>query len=193
MFRVDIGNMKEHFTIILNALVKPTVDKNLDDCKFNISGIRSKHQPYGKTVDVFLDVDCKTRLSVNMGLFIKRELKKSSVYIGLDPDLVTIHINQRPIYPLDLDEEKRPYQEKKIGNLKKRIFKESVDSDELVWHRDELDRSVYIEKNNGWLLQMDNELPKLMQEGRTYFIPKETYHRVIKGTGDLIIKIEEII
>jgi len=86
------------------------------------------------------------------------------------------------------------YNQKNISNnIFKRIFKESVDSDELVWHRDKLDRSVYIEKNNGWLLQMDNELPKLMQEGRTYFIPKETYHRVIKGTGDLIIKIEEII
>lgn len=192
MFQVDIGNMKEHFITLLNTLIKPTVDKKLNDCEFNIHGIRTTIQPHGKTVDVFLDVNCKTRLSVDTHLFIKHQLKKSSVYIGLDPDLVTIHINQRPIYPLDLEEEK-PYQEKKIGNLKKRTFKESVDSDELVWHRDRLDRYVYIEKNNGWLLQMDNELPKLMQEGRTYFIPKETYHRVIKGTDDLIIKIEEIV
>lgn len=86
------------------------------------------------------------------------------------------------------------YSQKNISkNIFERVFSENVDTDELVWHRDRLDRHVHIEKNNGWLLQMDNELPKLMQEGRTYFIPKETYHRVIKGTGDLVIKIEEIV
>ena len=84
------------------------------------------------------------------------------------------------------------YRQKNISkNTFQRVFSENVDTDELVWHRDRLDRHVYIENNDGWLLQMDNELPLLMMEGQTYFIPKETYHRVIKGTGELVITIEE--
>jgi hypothetical protein len=30
-----------------------------------------------------------------------------------------------------------------------------------------------------------------MNEGETLFIPKGVYHRVIKGKGDLIVKIKE--
>jgi hypothetical protein len=84
-----------------------------------------------------------------------------------------------------------PYQEKIVGEVKRRIFKEVVEPSELVWHRDKADRQVLIKKNTDWLLQMDNELPKPLLEGKTYFIPKETYHRVIKGSGDLIVEIRE--
>lgn len=73
----------------------------------------------------------------------------------------------------------------------RRVFKESVDTDELKWHRDQFDRIVFVESNKGWKLQMDEELPQDLQEGQKYFIPKETYHRVIKGTGDLKIVIIE--
>lgn len=186
--------MKENFIKLINIAIKPVVDKKLGNCDFNIYAIQTKKHDWGDVVYLFVDVECTNKLTNELKQFIEDELKKVSKYIGFDSQLVEIYINQRPIFPLDdLDEEKRPYQEKIIGNIKKRVFSENVDTDELVWHRDRLDRHVYIEKNNGWLLQMDNKLPKLMQEGRTYFIPKETYHRVIKGTGDLVIKIEEIV
>ena len=68
-----------------------------------------------------------------------------------------------------------------------REFSENVDSDELEWHRDREDRIVEVIQNNNWLFQMDNELPVLLK--LKLFIPKEKYHRVIKGTGTLILKI----
>ena len=70
-----------------------------------------------------------------------------------------------------------------------REFKENVDSSELIWHLDREDRVVIPLKSSGWKLQMDNELPKPLIEGQKYFIPKMTYHRVIKGSGDLRIKL----
>jgi hypothetical protein len=76
-------------------------------------------------------------------------------------------------------------------NTFRRVFSESVDSGELKWHKDQYDRIVFVESGKGWKLQMDEELPQDLQEGQKYFIPKETYHRVIKGTGDLKITIIE--
>lgn len=84
------------------------------------------------------------------------------------------------------------YEQENIGQFKfRRVFTENVDIDELVWHRDREDREVFVESSNGWMLQMDNELPQVLQEGQKYFIPKLTYHRVIRGTGDLKIIIDE--
>jgi hypothetical protein len=44
--------------------------------------------------------------------------------------------------------------------------------------------------NTDWMVQMDNELPKPLTE--KVFIPKETYHRVIKGSDDLTVKIKKL-
>jgi hypothetical protein len=41
-----------------------------------------------------------------------------------------------------------------------------------------------------WMFQIDNQTPKKIQG--EIFIPKETYHRVIKGTGDLKIRLEKL-
>ena len=70
-----------------------------------------------------------------------------------------------------------------------RTFSEDVDEMELVWHRDKEDRIVESIGDTDWMIQMDNELPKPLTE--SVYIPKETYHRVIKGNGDLIVKIKE--
>ena len=87
-----------------------------------------------------------------------------------------------------------PFSEKKVGNkLFLREFKEDVDSQELVWHQDKEDRYVKVIKSNGWMLQLDNELPVVLEEGIEYFIPKYTFHRVIKGTQSLIIEIKKVI
>lgn len=76
-------------------------------------------------------------------------------------------------------------------NKKLRTFSGDVSSSELVWHMDEEDREVVVVESNSWYLQMDNEVPVLLEEGKSYFIPKMTYHRVIKGKNDLIIQITE--
>jgi hypothetical protein len=74
-------------------------------------------------------------------------------------------------------------------NLVLRTFTMDVDASELVWHMDREDRVVKVLEGNSWLLQMDNELPKKLIEGKEYFIPKMSYHRIFIGTGNLILEI----
>lgn len=85
-----------------------------------------------------------------------------------------------------------PFKETKTKEgLLLREFNKDTDSEELVWHRDREDRIVTVIEGGHWKLQMDNELPKLLQEGKKYFIPAEEYHRVIKGDGPLKVLIEK--
>ena len=72
-----------------------------------------------------------------------------------------------------------------------REFREGVDSDELIWHRDRLDRKVTVIRSEGWKLQFDGCLPITMCEGDSYKIPARCWHRVIKGRGPLVVSIEE--
>jgi hypothetical protein len=83
-----------------------------------------------------------------------------------------------------------PFQQKGKGNIKIRTFDSNIDEFELKWHRDREDREVTIIESNGWKYQEDNKLPVNLKEGDVIFIPKETYHRVIKGNGDLKIKVD---
>jgi hypothetical protein len=105
--------------------------------------------------------------------------------------------NKRPLYPLDyvvedsVNENKLPFAQKEKNGIKTRLFKEDIESGELKWHFDQRDRKVKVVKSNGWSIQLDNKLPKVMNEGDTLFIPKGVYHRVIKGNGELIVKIKE--
>jgi quercetin dioxygenase-like cupin family protein len=85
----------------------------------------------------------------------------------------------------------RPYQDKLNGNIKIREFDLNISNNELVWHRDEKDRHVTVLEGKGWYFQRDNELPLELKENDSIFIPKLTYHRVIKGSTPLKIKIQE--
>ena len=80
-----------------------------------------------------------------------------------------------------------PFQETKLGdNEFIRVFSQDTDSGELVWHRDREDRIIESIGETDWLIQIDNELPKVIDK---VFIPMGTYHRLIKGTNDLKIKL----
>ncbi len=68
-----------------------------------------------------------------------------------------------------------------------REFSSDVDTHELEWHIDREDRTIEVIENVNWQVQLDNNLPQLLKE--TIFIPKETYHRVIKGEGNLKVRI----
>jgi len=86
----------------------------------------------------------------------------------------------------------KPYQEViNKDNSRLREFKIDTDNHELVWHKDEKDRYVTILEGKGWQFQKDNELPSILQKGDIIFIPKETYHRIIKGSSNLLINITE--
>lgn len=82
-----------------------------------------------------------------------------------------------------------PYSERRKDNLIVRTFSQDIDEEELVWHRDRQDREVTILEETDWQFQFDNELPQVLKN--TIFIPKNTYHRLIKGTGELNVHIEE--
>ena len=79
----------------------------------------------------------------------------------------------------------RPYKEE--GQV--RIFEEHIDEFELVWHRDKEDRLVKPLHKTDWKFQLDNDIPRVIE--KEIFIPKETYHRLIKGTGNLLLQIWE--
>lgn len=88
---------------------------------------------------------------------------------------------------------KLPFTETALGNNQYlREFVADANRDAIEeWHRDREDRIVEVVENTDWLLQMDNELPQLL-EGK-YYIPKESYHRVITGTGKLVVKLTKLI
>lgn len=67
-----------------------------------------------------------------------------------------------------------------------RTFKDSVDPIELQWHRDNEDREITTLGKTDWKIQLEDELPKVISN---IFIPKGKWHRVIKGSGELKVKI----
>ena len=73
----------------------------------------------------------------------------------------------------------------------KRVFKEDVEQEQLIWHKDKNDRKIKVIWGTGWKLQMDNELPFDLEVGQNYFIEKETFHRLLKGNSELKLEIKE--
>lgn len=88
-----------------------------------------------------------------------------------------------------MDQESRPYQELRQFDTLRRTFKEDTPESELVWHRDRRDREVTILQETDWMFQLEDSIPQDLKD--TIFIPKNTYHRLIKGTGELDILIQE--
>jgi hypothetical protein len=86
-------------------------------------------------------------------------------------------------------EQTNPYSQIRKNNLIVRTFSQDIDEEELVWHRDREDRQVTVLEETDWQFQFDNELPQVLKN--TIFIPKNTYHRLIKGTGELNVHIIE--
>lgn len=85
-----------------------------------------------------------------------------------------------------------PYSQTNINaNTFQRVFEHTTHSDELVWHRDRADRTVRIIEGKNWKFQLDNEIPRTLKPGDVLHIPANTYHRIIKGSGDLQIEIVE--
>ena len=70
-----------------------------------------------------------------------------------------------------------------------REFSENIDPIELLWHRDDENRTVEIIGETDWKVQLDNQLPTSINQ--PIFIPKHEWHRVIKGTGTLKLKIHK--
>ena len=79
-----------------------------------------------------------------------------------------------------------------IYTLVQRNFMSTLIEEELNWHMDAEDREVFVVEGDGWYLQIENELPQLMQKESIFKIPKETWHRIInKNETNLIINVRK--
>jgi hypothetical protein len=81
----------------------------------------------------------------------------------------------------------KPYSEESQDDFIIREFKENLTQGDLIWHKDREDRLISPINKTDWMIQIDNELPKVIKENT--FIPKEVFHRLLKGTGNLELKI----
>ena len=90
-----------------------------------------------------------------------------------------------------MSENNLPFTQTKLSyNSFIRKFDMNTDPKSFVWHRDKEDRIVEAVENTNWLFQIDNQLP-IKIEGEI-FIPKNTFHRIIKGDGDLKVKVQKL-
>lgn len=85
-----------------------------------------------------------------------------------------------------------PYIEKSDNSHFIRTFYEDTPSEELKWHFDDENRKIIPISGDGWKIQIDESLPQDLVTGTEYFIPVDVYHRIIKGKGDLVIKLYKL-
>lgn len=81
-----------------------------------------------------------------------------------------------------------PYDEE--GDI--RTFHSYVKTDELVWHRDNEDRKITVIEGQGWQFQFNGSLPMELRKDRMFEIPRDMYHRLIKGKTKLVLRVEKI-
>jgi quercetin dioxygenase-like cupin family protein len=72
-----------------------------------------------------------------------------------------------------------PFTEERSGGVRIRTFSASTDADELVWHRDDEDRNIFVVESDGWYFQRDGELPREMKPGDSILVTRNEWHRVI--------------
>jgi hypothetical protein len=87
----------------------------------------------------------------------------------------------------------KPYQDEVLGNVKIRTFSSDTQDAELVWHRDHNDRIVEVLEGCGWSIQFDNMLPERIDVGKRFEVKAYEYHRLHKGSGNLKLKITEMV
>tara|TARA_B110000902_G_C14269815_1_gene572714 strand:+ start:491 stop:760 length:270 start_codon:yes stop_codon:yes gene_type:complete len=82
----------------------------------------------------------------------------------------------------------RPYTED--GDL--RTFFSAVKSDDLIWHRDREDRRITVIEGQGWQFQFNGSIPIELRVDKIFEIPKDMYHRIIRGKTKLVLRVEKI-
>lgn len=81
----------------------------------------------------------------------------------------------------------KPYFEQKEKNYIIRTFSQELNEDELKWHKDRENRVVVPVQETDWLFQRENCLPEPIRD--EILIRQGEWHRILKGTGDLTVKI----
>lgn len=82
-----------------------------------------------------------------------------------------------------------PFIERKIEEEEVfiREFSQSTDSEEFAWHRDREDRVISSVLESDWMFQLENCTPTRINGAIQ--VQAGTWHRLIKGSGDLTLKI----
>jgi hypothetical protein len=83
-----------------------------------------------------------------------------------------------------------PYNDLMLDNFIIRKFGTDIDPIELKWHRDLNNRIISSLFKTNWMIQIDNELPRYIDN--EIHIPKLIWHRLIKGGKELYLKIIEL-
>jgi hypothetical protein len=74
-----------------------------------------------------------------------------------------------------------------------RTFKPNYPEHLFKWHIDDEGRRVTVLNNSDWKFQYDNELPIDLSKDLHLIIGKDIYHRLIKGTTELQLKINKLL
>ena len=124
-----------------------------------------------------------TRLQ-NVIIVLKRRIKQKQ-----DIGLAVYHVMQNYSDSNQTSEGSgKPYTDLEITNKYIiREFGDDIDPIELMWHRDDQDRTIEILGETDWAIQLEDSLPISLNE--RIFIKRHEWHRVIKGTGNLLLKI----
>jgi hypothetical protein len=89
-----------------------------------------------------------------------------------------------------MEDQRRPFTEEFIDkNTVIRHFDPTADDHLYKWHRDPEDREIIVLNENDWKFQFDNEIPQMLEINNIIKIKKGEYHRLIKGTTLLSLKI----
>tara|TARA_Y100000592_G_C5477033_1_gene322907 strand:+ start:4371 stop:4661 length:291 start_codon:yes stop_codon:yes gene_type:complete len=74
-----------------------------------------------------------------------------------------------------------------------REFSNNLDSEDLYWHKDKEDRLIKKIKGHEWYIQLENNIPCLIPDDSFYFIPKNTWHRILnKNNTNLVIEVRKL-
>ena len=124
-----------------------------------------------------------TRLQ-NVTNVLKRRIK-----LKQDTGLAAYHVMQNYLDSNQTSEGSgKPYTDLEITNKYIiREFGDDIDPIELMWHRDNEDRTIEILGETDWAIQLEDNLPTSLNS--RIFIKRHEWHRVIKGTGKLTLKI----
>jgi len=86
-----------------------------------------------------------------------------------------------------------PFEEREEGDgWIIRRFSAGVPDEELTWHRDGEDREIILVAGEGWSFQRDNSLPVILKKGESHSIREGEWHRLIKGSGDALLRIKKL-
>ena len=95
-----------------------------------------------------------------------------------------------------MDDQRKPYTEKVYASfafdteIRERHFDKTAPEHLFKWHWDEEDRWVEAIYENDWKFQFKDEDEISLTKDLELEIPANKFHKLIKGTTDLVVKIQ---